>query len=147
LRASKFVVLSQKEKDLWIEKYKVNKRKIEVVYNPITVAKKDIDATPRYKAKQALAIGNNSQVKGFDILLSSWKEVPKDWHLAIVGLNAEDQKKLNKHKRKYNIENVTLYGRVSNITRFYKKASLFILSSRKEATPLVLLESQAFGLP
>lgn len=147
LRAYKFVVLSQKEKDLWVKKYKVKAGKLEVVYNPITVDKKDIDATPRYHAKQALAIGNNSHVKGFDILINSWKGVPKDWHLTVVGLPAEDQKTLNRYKAKHNIENVTLYGRVAEITEFYKKASLFILSSRKEATPLVLLESQAFGLP
>lgn len=34
-----------------------------------------------------------------------------------------------------------------NIIEVYEKTSLFILSSRMEATPLVLIESQSFGIP
>jgi glycosyltransferase involved in cell wall biosynthesis len=44
-------------------------------------------------------------------------------------------------------DHVTLVGRVSNIEEYYKKASMFVLTSRTECLPMVLIEAQTHKLP
>src|SRR5690606_41182606 len=85
---------------------------------------------------------------GFDILLEAWAlQKNHDWSLQIVGLSDSDIDILNQIICEKKLSNIQLFGRISNIEQFYKNAAVFLLPSRKEATPLVLIESQAYGLP
>lgn len=145
-RARKFVLLSNTEIRLWQNYSPFLKQKIYLIYNPITVNPPNKNEN-QLSFKKFLAIGNNIEVKGFDILLEAWQRQKSNWILQIVGLNESDIKQMQSLIDEKNLKNVEIFGKVKNIQDFYQKSSVFVLSSRKEATPLVLIESQAFGLP
>lgn len=93
-----------------------------------------------------LAIGRLNKQKGFDMLLKSFSQIKeKGWHLVILGEGLErtnlqnqvDELKINKY--------VSMPGNVSDVEAYYKKASIFVLSSRYEGFPNVLIEAMGYG--
>lgn len=147
VRCKELVFLSKYEVTAWRKYNFIAKNKSELIYNPLSIDTSDIDSSNKMHLKTFLAIGNITNVKGFDILLDSWLALNTDWKLRIVGLKEDQLLDLKKLVDIKNIKNIELYGKVKNIQDFYKDASVFLLPSRKEATPLVLIESQAYGLP
>ena len=117
-------------------------------YNPLTLE-------PRGKAsseyKKFLAIGRFSpKHKGFDLLIKAFAVFARqnsDWTLEIVGEGEEEiiyrqliiENKLEKR--------VKLCPFTKDIQRHYAGASAYVLSSRWEGQPLVLVEAMAHGLP
>ncbi|WP_289047630.1 glycosyltransferase [uncultured Psychrobacter sp.] len=146
-RCQKIVLLSKHEIKSWIEYNSHIRDKCRLIYNPLSIDIQDIETSNKWHLKTFLAIGNDIEVKGFDILLEAWQAMDTDWKLQIVGIKPNQLTKLEQLVKSKNIKNVELYGKVKNIKSFYKEASVFLLPSRKEATPLVLIESQAYGLP
>ncbi len=146
-RADKFVLLSKFERELWVKKYKTPLKKIEVIYNPLPLIVHNDEIQNKYNNRTVIAIGNNIEIKGFDLLLKAWANIKTDWSLQIIGLAERKRHILLDIIKKSKIANVSIYGRVTDIENFYRNASFFVLSSRREATPLVLVESQAYGLP
>ena len=67
--------------------------------------------------------------------------------IKIIGLPDLEKEKLSDMIKAKKISRINIFGRTSDIISEYEKTSLFILSSRMEATPLVLIESQVFGIP
>ena len=136
----RFVVLTHEDATYW--KGLAN---LMVIPNPITINNNQhSDCT----AQKAIAVGRYTYQKGFDLLLSAWKEVHKkhtDWQLTIYG-SGNKEAYINKVKE-LGIENVVnCEGPVNNITEKYLESSIFILSSRFEGLPLVLMEAMATGL-
>jgi glycosyltransferase involved in cell wall biosynthesis len=146
LKCFKIVVLSQNEMVLWSNYNKLCKNKLFLIYNPLTIDSNLIASN--LSQKKFLAIGNDISVKGFDILLEAWALFKNDdWTLQIVGLSDGDIDKLSQIIYGKKLNNIQLFDRIANIEKFYQNATVFLLPSRKEVTPLVLIESQAFGLP
>ncbi|TCB80445.1 glycosyltransferase [Acinetobacter sp. ANC 4173] len=146
LKCFKIVVLSQNEMNLWSNYNKLSKNKLFLIYNPLTIDSNLI--VSNLSQKKFLAIGNDISVKGFDILLEAWALFKNDdWTLQIVGLSDGDIDKLSQIIYGKKLNNIQMFGRIANIEKFYQNATVFLLPSRKEVTPLVLIESQAFGLP
>ena len=149
-RSYRFILLSKQEIRDWTQQYNIPESKTKLIHNPITIeeirGRNEIDL---YVNKKVLAIGNNIHVKGFDILLEAWSLLDeKGWTLEIVGLLKEELNKAKKIVHNYQFKNeVILSGQTTNITEKYIGASIYCLSSRMEATPLVLIESQYIGLP
>ena len=118
------------------------------IYNPLTLE-------PRGKAsseyKKFLAIGRFSpKHKGFDLLIkafANFAQTDSDWTLEIVGEGEEEfiyrQLIIENHLEK----RVKLCPFTKDIQRHYAGASVYVLSSRWEGQPLVLVESMAHGLP
>ena len=118
------------------------------IYNPLTL-------TPRGRAsveyKKFLAIGRFSpKHKGFDLLIKAFAVFARqnsDWTLEIVGEGEEEityrqliiENKLEKR--------VKICPFTKDIQRHYAGASAYVLSSRWEGQPLVLVEAMAHGLP
>lgn len=100
--------------------------------------------------KKVLAVGRHTYQKGFDMLLKIWSEVVKthkDWTLEIYG---QQDKALSMQSlaKEYGItEYVKFYDPVSNIMEVYFDASIYVLPSRFEGFPLVLIETMACGVP
>lgn len=147
LRCKELVFLSNYERKAWAEYNSLSHMTSKLIYNPLAIKENTIDNSNRMHLKKFLAIGNNIDVKGFDILIDAWSSIDSDWSLCIVGLDQSQIIILENLITNKDIKNIKLHGKVKNIKDFYRAASVFLLPSRKEATPLVLVESQAFGLP
>ena len=101
------------------------------------------------KNKIVLAVGRLHEQKGFDMLLQAWKPIEKqhpDWTLRIVG-EGPQREALEQQIADLGLQHVVLAGRSEKMAEEYNEASLFVLSSRYEGLPLVLIESMWCGLP
>lgn len=141
------VTLTERDKQYWL-KGTQHKSQITAIPNPCPFpvqkyVKKD-------NTKIVLAVGRLSYQKGFDMLLEAWLEVHKsmpDWKLKIVG-EGIDRQKLSEFIEQYELTNsVELVGNTNNVSKYYKEAEIFCLSSRFEGFGMVLIEALAFGLP
>ena len=116
-----------------------------VISNPCWI-QNDIGAD--LKSKKAIVIARNSYEKGLDRLLIIWKKVIEkhpDWILDIYGDSVKD---LKSQVLELEMEfNVILNEPVQNISEKYLASSVFIMTSRSEGFPMVLLEAMASGLP
>ena len=98
-------------------------------------------------AEYVLAIGRLEPVKGFDLLIESWVNVNKK--LLIVG-DGPEHSKLNSLIDKHGLGNfITIRPSVSkeDLIEYYQKASLLIVSSRREGGPRVALEALYLHIP
>lgn len=100
--------------------------------------------------KRAIAIGRLEDQKGFDLLIESWRNVYSkypNWKLDIFGEGSKKdllQKKINEN----NLDQViTLKGITRNVQHELLTSDFYVMSSRYEGLPMVLLESIANGLP
>jgi glycosyltransferase involved in cell wall biosynthesis len=137
--------------------YKIDKEKIKVIMNPVDT--KHIDESvenaknPFENGKiNVVASGRMGIEKGFDVLIESFAKVVEkrsDFHLHILGRDIDGNlEKLQKRIAELAIsENVTFHGFQKNPYPFYKFCDLFVLSSRREGLPNVVLECQYFGKP
>lgn len=119
-----------------------------VIYNPLTLkpGKQSEGNSHRF-----LAVGRFShQHKGFDLLIEAFylfSQQNSDWQLDIVGEGVEESLyKTLIHN--YNLEDrIKIHPFTNNIQDYYSHAQVYVLSSRWEGLPLVLVESMAHGLP
>ena len=98
-------------------------------------------------AEYVLAIGRLEPVKGFDLLIESWVNVNKK--LLIVG-DGPEYSKLNSLIDKHGLGDfITITPSVSKegLIEYYQKASLLIVSSRREGGPRVALEALYLHIP
>lgn len=134
-----------------INNLKIHEEKIIKINNPV-----DVDAVeakslepmnfPFFEDyKNVVAIGNLSYRKGFDNLLKVFSYLKKEnIFLYIIG-EGDDKEKLIELKDSLQIKNVKFLGKITNPYPYLKNADLFILSSRYEGFPNVLLEAGATG--
>ena len=118
------------------------------INNPLTL-------TPSGRAsveyKKFLAIGRFSpKHKGFDLLIKAFAkfaDTNNDWTLEIVGEGDEEfiyRQLIAEHRLE---QRVKICPFTNDIQRHYAGASVYVLSSRWEGQPLVLVEAMAHGLP
>jgi len=115
-----------------------------VINNPLNL--KETILKNCKEEKNILAVGRLNRQKGFDRLIKAFSHLEqKDWKLAIVGEGSE-RSNLEKLIYDLNLEDyISLPGRTETIEKWYKKSSIFVLSSRSEGFPNVLCEAMAYG--
>ena len=92
-----------------------------------------------------LAVGRLHQVKQFKLLIKLYSRLDTNYKLYIVGDGVE-RKELEKLIQKLNLKGrVFLKGQKKDIYKYYKKAKIFVLTSKYEAFPNVILEAMHFG--
>ncbi|OXA76666.1 Glycosyltransferase involved in cell wall bisynthesis [Flavobacterium aquidurense] len=136
---TKIVALSEENLKEWNVKNGV------VIPNPSWIkSKKNADL----KQKKVIAIARNSYEKGLDRLLLIWKVIGEkypDWTLDIY---TDDVDSLEEAALKLEIETGINYLHfVKNIQDKYLKSSIYVMTSRTEGFPMVLLEAMGSGLP
>ena len=97
--------------------------------------------------KYALAIGRLEKVKGFDLLIQSWKNIQTN--LVIVG-SGKEKTNLISLINKFNLNNkikIIDYVNKDDLKNFYKDACVLIISSRNEGGPRVALEALFLEIP
>lgn len=107
-------------------------------------------------ARMLLAVGTKPHQKGFDRLISAFLRLAEEhpeWHLVILGL---DPAGASHHRAVADLlarrqadpllrRRLHCPGPVGNVADWYAAADLFVLSSRYEGFPNVLLEAMASG--
>jgi glycosyltransferase involved in cell wall biosynthesis len=96
-----------------------------------------------------LAIGRLAKQKGFDILIRAFAQVrrQRNARLLILGEGEERASLMNLSKELDLDQDIRMPGFVSNPYPYMVKASLFVLSSRWEGLPTVLVEALYCGTP
>lgn len=107
---------------------------------------------PWYKDKKTpliIAVGRLSPEKDYKTLLSAYKKVKEqiECRLIILGEGAERTNLLNLANSLDITEYIDLPGFVSNPYAWIARSNLFVLSSRYEGLPTVLIEALACGTP
>ncbi len=105
--------------------------------------------SPQNSNKQIVAIGRLTDQKNYIHLLQAWKKIYQsipDWQLNIYG-EGEHKKLLHDYIEQNSLQNVSLKGSTSNVEQVYEQSSFFVMSSKYEGLPMVLIEAQSFGLP
>ena len=129
------------------------KKKSRVVVMPNPCSFPPITSNTHKREKIILAVGSLNRIhhKGLDNLIEIMSEVlPKHptWRLKIVGGgSSENQEILENLIKKNKVDHlVTLEGFSDNITQIMSNSSIYILSSRFEGLPMVLLEAMSQGM-
>jgi glycosyltransferase involved in cell wall biosynthesis len=97
-----------------------------------------------------LAAGRLTRQKGFDRLVPIFAKVARQepgWTLRICGTGIQRallRERIEKHDM---AGHISLLGNVRNMAEQFEQASLFVLSSRREGFPMVLIEAMSKGLP
>ncbi len=141
------------KKDL-IENIHVNPKKIFKINNPVDInnieekSKIPVDDEIFNQTgfdKKVVAIGNLSSRKGIDNLLKVFYQLKnKNIALFILGTGTQEEE-YKKMKRELGLENVFFLGIKDNPYQYLVNSDLFVLSSRYEGFPNVLLEAGACG--
>ena len=139
-------VVTLTQADALSYKQKFGTEKVSCIHNPITINLPEY--TPPTK-HTAVAVGRFTGQKGFDLLIEAWSKVKdkKDWKLVIAG-KGKQTKLLQSLIDKFNLaQSVQLIPPTNNIQALFKDSGMYVMSSRFEGLPLVLIEAAAMGLP
>ena len=101
-------------------------------------------------AKVVVAAGRLTRQKGFDLLVDAYAQVAHrypDWQLHIYGSGEERGRLLAQIHRLGLERQVRLMGYSGTLSEQLSQAALYVMSSRVEGFPMVLLEAMAVGLP
>ncbi len=103
------------------------------------------------KEKTILVVARfDEDIKRISLMLKAWREIEadsqyKEWKLQIVG-DGRDKGFYEYLVRKWALQRVEFTGR-QNPQEYYRKASLFLMTSTAEGWPMVLMEAQQLGVP
>ena len=146
---------SEDMKNDLVDTFDVFKSKISIINNPCNISeinRKMVTADNKniiFKGKyNLLSVGSLTYQKGFDLLLTAIKELKQDrFHLTIIG-DGPERNNLKELAKTLNISHIVDFiGFKDNPYSYMYQADLFILSSRYEGFPNVVLESMACGTP
>ena len=139
------MIVSLTERDA--ERLRSLNKNVSVIPNSVTF----YPETPALlQNKIILSIGRMDHGKGYDLLLDVFErfsEKNNDWLLRIIGdgpLKSEIISRINKSRLNRSVEIIPSHG---FIEQEYLNSSVYIMTSRTEGLPMVLLEAQACGLP
>lgn len=113
--------------------------------NPIVISVSDEDVS---KEKEIIYVGRiEYNQKRTDRVVEIWRELEPwypDWKLTIVG-DGDDRDDLQKRIDEYGLKRVTITGFV-NPLKYYKRASILLLTSEYEGFGLVVAEAMSHGV-
>lgn len=138
------------------DNFGVDSARVHTIYNPayrasfVSSANDPIEHPwlARKDRPVVLAAGRLHHVKGFDDLLLAFSRLRQrvDARLVILG-EGKARLDLETHVRTLGLgDHVQLPGRVSSLAPWMAHADLFVLSSRREGLPAVLIEALAIGM-
>jgi glycosyltransferase involved in cell wall biosynthesis len=143
--AHRVVVLTDGDKATFERRWRA--RNVVRISNPVTI---EAGEPSPLSEKRFLAVGRFSPQKGYDLLLDAWARTKvrhDDWKLRIVGSGGEEAAMRGQIERLRLAGSVEILPPTRDVRMMYREASCFVLSSRFEGLPLVLLEAMAMGLP
>ncbi len=119
-------------------------KELVVIPNPV----RDVSQQASERGKAVLAVGRLDPQKGFDILIKAFAQFSMehpDWELQILGEGGGRTSLETLIERMGLQDKVTMPGAVKDVDGHYAKAGMFVLSSRFEGFPNVLIEAMRMG--
>ena len=157
--ATDFFTCSQKAAKLTYGDSFLRKHSVSFFPNAIDVSSFLYDPARRnqirsqYRLKDSFVVGTVgrlSQEKNQLFLLDIFHEITKKFDNAVLMLVGDGPSKPQLQERIHQLsleDKVILTGSVSNVGDYLQAFDVFVLPSRTEAFPIVMVESQAAGLP
>lgn len=140
-------ILTQRDYKILGDKYPQKR----VIYNPLTF---EVLNHQSQREKTVLVAGRFDmwKVKGFDIIINIWEELSQkhpDWKLVFAGSGSPNSVNYVKQLTERLIRNdsVSFLGQVKDMKTLYEHTGIFVLPSRVEGFPMVLLEAMSQGCP
>ena len=144
-KCAQLVVLTDSDARGWQQHF----NNVTVVPNPVTLYPDVIDDIPKDPGR-IIYVGRFNHEKRIDRLITAFSMISDkypDWHVDIFGDGNEKENLL------YQISKMNLEGRIviheptKAIFDEYKRSEMLVLCSEHEASPLVLVEAMACGVP
>lgn len=152
-RYAQIICQSRDMRDDLRQNYRIPERRLCIINNPVEIANNRSLAHSSEKLFDTtkinlLAAGKLKYQKGFDLLLDAIAELNDDrFHLTILG-KGELETALKKQAEALGIaQQIDFAGEVQNPFPYLQQADIFILSSRFEGFPNVVLEALSVGTP
>lgn len=129
--------------------YQANTRigyKITQIYNPMPYTENFLKQAEK---PVIFAAGRLVDVKGFDLLIHSWRILENrypEWSVLVAG-EGKNREKLERQVKQEGIKHFYFIGNVDSIEKYYSEAAFFVLPSRNEPFGMVLIEAMYFSLP
>lgn len=154
-RWASMVVVQTKENERWVRRNCFTSKVMTIpnpVEFPLRIGEPSIQpgfSIPEDR-KIVLGVGRLTEQKGFCYLITAFAGLQQEfseWDLVILGEGGL-RRSLEDQSQKYHLEKrVHFPGRVGNLSDWYARAELYVLSSGFEGFPNTLLEAMAHGLP
>lgn len=156
----KIIAISEDNKREIINKFPDIEDKIQIIKNGYNAQdffieelnKKDIlknFSIDKEFENVVLFVGRISRMKGVDVLLKAASLYEDEKTLTLIAGDGEFRNELDLLKEKLNLKNIIFLGNRNQeeLRLLYNIADVFVLPSRREALPLVAIESLACGTP
>ena len=149
---SRIIVLTEKEKGNYQKTYAINTQKLTVIPNFMEEALLEGVRPYDGNAKRIMTIGRIVYAKGYEYLVDVAQKVfarHPDWRWDIYGDGeAEYKEKIAALIRERGLEGrLTLCGNRRDIYDLYQNYGIYVMTSRYEGLPMVLLEAKVKKLP
>ncbi|HEY9545554.1 MAG TPA: glycosyltransferase [Solimonas sp.] len=138
------------------DNFGVQRNRLHTIYNPafrhnfVDAAAQPVDH-PWLNDKKGpviIAVGRLHHVKGFDDLLRAFAKLPKELGAKLIILGeGKARQQLQDLLEQLGLQgSATLPGRMASAAPWMARSDLFVLSSRREGLPAVLIEALALGM-
>lgn len=158
----RFHAVSASSAAVMVRRLRIGAAKVEVIprgRDPERLGRRDAERRRRTRASLGvapavplvLAAGRHYHMKGLDVVVSAWPEVVTAFpeaKLLIAGREGPATMELRRLVEEAGVEqSVTLLGYRSDLPDLMAAADVFVLPSRAEGSPGVLIEAMALELP
>lgn len=156
----KIITISKENEEEIIKKFPMAKDKLVFArsgYNPKEFYVADFNKKEVLQSigidkefeKIVLFVGRVSQMKGLDILVKAAKKYEKENVATLIAGDGNYRESLEQQINDLNLKNIFFLGNRphNELNKLYNIADVLVLPSRKEALPLVAIESLACGTP
>jgi glycosyltransferase involved in cell wall biosynthesis len=153
-----FIAISENDKKKMVKFFNIKESKIKVIYNgveynkllPYQKKKKNNELSPVENCVILGTIGRFTYQKGQEILIEAFSNIYNNFNnvkLIIVG-SGENEDSIKRLIIDKNLQDhIVVEGYKENIYEFLKMLDIFILTSRFEGVPYVILEAMCIGVP
>lgn len=127
----------------------VKDNQIVAIPNPLVFSKYCSDEELLVKEKRVLVVTSINYQKRAYLMMKIWQMVEQDeeledWYFDFVG-DGVGYNHIKNLAKKYNLKRIAFYGKQKPI-EYYRTDSIFIMTSRYEGWPMVLMESMQMGV-
>jgi glycosyltransferase involved in cell wall biosynthesis len=146
--AIKVLTVSEFSKNEICKKLKIERNKVEVIYNAVSDQITNLDSEPIVKEKIILSVSSLDPRKNFIRLIKAYESLENcDYKLVVVGKN--DRVFRNVGLNLENNTNIFFTGYLSDmeLKKLYSKAALFVYPSLYEGFGIPNLEAMSNGCP